>query len=279
MVVNEYILDAQTGAVRFKLPYTSDNWGAPVVVDLDLDGKKEILLDNDVFDSTGGLLFTCGPGGTANFPHPVNIDSDPEGEVLFANNGALVLCDTDGTELRRATWSSYGEISVDVAVVVAVLVVIGRAVRPVAVFGADHGEAVQRAVGAIEQLTRAVTVLSRGLVAVVDGRALLQGLGVDGLKHVILGVDVVVGAGGEETEQGGRQRQWLRVHAAHVRRVGRAMQGRIAGSDVSRGGASGGHASEPYASAVLRDISAQDRGPPGSQAHCGLMTASFMPPG
>ncbi|MCB9791349.1 MAG: hypothetical protein H6741_01365 [Alphaproteobacteria bacterium] len=107
IIINEYVLDPN-GNVLFTLAVTGDNWGAPVAADLDQDGFQEIMLASDVFDHTGTPLFRCGNGGVGSFPQPVNADSDPEGELLVAANGAMTLCDTNGSVIWTQSYSSYG---------------------------------------------------------------------------------------------------------------------------------------------------------------------------
>jgi hypothetical protein len=109
VIVNEYILDGATGSVVNTLDIASgSNWGAPAVADMNGDGFQEIMLENRTYDHTGTLLFSCGRGGVGSFPHPVNVDADPEGELLVAGNGQMTLCDDDGTQLWARSYSSYG---------------------------------------------------------------------------------------------------------------------------------------------------------------------------
>jgi hypothetical protein len=75
---------------------------------MDNDGTQEIMLENEVFDASGNLLWTCGTGGVGTFPQPVNVDSDDEGELLVAGFGRMTLCDDDGTQLWSRTYGSYG---------------------------------------------------------------------------------------------------------------------------------------------------------------------------
>ncbi len=97
VVANELVIDGQSGNVLATLqPQPSSTWGAPAVADLDGDGFQEIMLENGVYDSSGQLLFYCGSGGVGTFPHPVNVDADPAGEVLIANPSELVVCDNNG---------------------------------------------------------------------------------------------------------------------------------------------------------------------------------------
>ena len=110
VIMNEYVLDGATGAVLFTLDLSvaGSNWGAPAVADMDNDGTQEIMLENELFDASGNLLWTCGTGGVGTFPQPVNVDSDDEGELLVAGLGRMTLCDDDGTQLWSRTYGSYG---------------------------------------------------------------------------------------------------------------------------------------------------------------------------
>ncbi len=113
VVINETVLDAATGEYLVSLDIFSpaDNWGAPAIADMDLDGQQEILLMGTVFSGeTGDVIFTCGNAtGYGVFPHPVNVDDDPEAEMLVSYSGNTVLCDDDGTQLAtRASPSYYG---------------------------------------------------------------------------------------------------------------------------------------------------------------------------
>ncbi|MCB9759762.1 MAG: VCBS repeat-containing protein [Alphaproteobacteria bacterium] len=108
ILFNQFVLDAQ-GNILHSLSVTGgDPWGAPAAADLDQDGTQEILLSSDVFDANGNWMFTCGSGGVGSFPQPVNADSDAEGELLVAGNGAMTLCDSDGQQIWRQSYSSYG---------------------------------------------------------------------------------------------------------------------------------------------------------------------------
>lgn len=109
VIVNEYVLEGATGNVLFTLPTAGgNNWGAPAVADMDQDGDQEILLENQLYDTDGSLIFACGIGGTGSFPQPVNIDGDPEGEFLVAAPGQVTLCDDDGRQLWTHTSGGYG---------------------------------------------------------------------------------------------------------------------------------------------------------------------------
>ena len=113
-----HVLDGQTGAVitRFPLPLNSYDM-TPVAADLDLDGRMEILLENEVFDLDGTPLWRCGieAATDTNYPHPVNVDADPEGEVLLASDGKLTLCDDDGTVLWTENYTGTSASSMTVA--------------------------------------------------------------------------------------------------------------------------------------------------------------------
>jgi hypothetical protein len=85
------------------VPYVNGRaWMPPSVVDLDLDGLPEIVDSCRVFDEDGNVLWTT-PLGDARelgcFHAVVQADADPEGEVLWAAPGGLVLVDTDGTPI------------------------------------------------------------------------------------------------------------------------------------------------------------------------------------
>ncbi len=109
VIANQYVLDGPTGALVATLQGVSSNWGAPATADLDLDGVQEIMLENRVYRADGTFWFQCGAGGVGSFPHPVNADSDNEGEVLVSRSGSLTLCDNTGVELWTRTHSGpYG---------------------------------------------------------------------------------------------------------------------------------------------------------------------------
>jgi len=109
IIVNEVVFDGATGAVVATLAIDgTNNWGAPVVADMDGDGIQEILLENRMYDASGSLRMTCGEGGIGTFPHPVNVDSDLQGEWLVAAPGLMTLCDDDGSVLWTRSYYSYG---------------------------------------------------------------------------------------------------------------------------------------------------------------------------
>lgn len=108
VIVNEFVFDGATGAVLFKLAIAAGQWGAPAAADMDGDGLMEVMLENRMYDHTGALVMQCGTAGLATFPHPVNVDADPEGEFLVAGNGMMTLCDDDGATLWTRPYSSYG---------------------------------------------------------------------------------------------------------------------------------------------------------------------------
>jgi hypothetical protein len=109
IVVNDYILDGATGAVVARLAISgADNWGAPALADMDGDGVMEVLLENRVYRADGSLVYACGAGGTGTFPHPVDIDGDPQGELLVAAPSRITLCDHTGAALWSRPHSSYG---------------------------------------------------------------------------------------------------------------------------------------------------------------------------
>jgi hypothetical protein len=78
-------------------------WRTPVVGDLDLDGKKEIILGNTVFNARGKPLWSVTPSGfaTSCFAALVNVDSDDEAEVAFSCGAELILTEDDGTIIGR----------------------------------------------------------------------------------------------------------------------------------------------------------------------------------
>ncbi len=118
LVVNEYVYNAATGEFLFNLDTSyPNNWGAPAIADMDLDGQQEILLYGSVFSGeTGDLIFTCGsPTYDGVFPHPVNVDEDPEAELLVSYNTATVLCDDDGALLHSRPSPAYYGAAIAVA--------------------------------------------------------------------------------------------------------------------------------------------------------------------
>lgn len=99
VIANQLILDAASGTLVGTLQGVSVVWGAPATADMDLDGIQEIMIENMLFSHDGTLRWSCGTGGVGSFPHPVNADADPEGELLVSRGGQLTLCDDDGTRL------------------------------------------------------------------------------------------------------------------------------------------------------------------------------------
>jgi len=83
-------------------------WRAPVVTDLDGDGRQEILLANQVFDASGASLFTVptAPDTLASFAAIVQADDDPYAEIAWAAGPELILAEHTGEVITRAELST-----------------------------------------------------------------------------------------------------------------------------------------------------------------------------
>lgn len=106
VLAQEAILDGADGSLLATLPArgASFSYTQHVVADLDLDGRGEIVYDGDVHDASGALLWEGLPPGLGSMSHAmvVDVDGDPEGEVVMASDLELAIYDTDGTELATA---------------------------------------------------------------------------------------------------------------------------------------------------------------------------------
>ncbi|SEU28813.1 choice-of-anchor A family protein [Stigmatella erecta] len=79
---NELLCFENTGALKFRaVTSQTANYGAPAFADLNGDGRTEILLAADVFDSQGKLLWTR--GSASPFPFAADIDQDGSQEVII----------------------------------------------------------------------------------------------------------------------------------------------------------------------------------------------------
>ena len=67
----------------------------PVVVDIDLDGRLEIITGRRVIDAATGASQAIAPDSEDGFVGAANFDDDPEGEIVRVNDGNLTIFNHD----------------------------------------------------------------------------------------------------------------------------------------------------------------------------------------
>ncbi len=77
-----------------------------IAADIDLDGEQEVIVGNAAYSKNGSSMMTTGQGD--GFPAVGNFDSDPEGEIVVAMQGKVVLYDTDGSQIWSLAITSGG---------------------------------------------------------------------------------------------------------------------------------------------------------------------------
>ncbi len=78
-------------------PQNASCWRSPVVADIDLDGRQEILLGNSVFDPSGAIEWSASGSGTSCFAAVADLDSDAEAEVIMSFGNTVTIYQHDGT--------------------------------------------------------------------------------------------------------------------------------------------------------------------------------------
>ncbi len=101
VLAQEAVLDGTTGDLLDSLPSRGFSYTQHVAADLDLDGTAEIVYDGDVHDADGTLRWSGLSPGMAGMVHSMvlNLDGDPEGEVVMTSDNTLTFYDTDGAAL------------------------------------------------------------------------------------------------------------------------------------------------------------------------------------
>ena len=108
VIVSSSVYDGKTGTLKWNADDTSLNL-ASVVVDLDMDGKLELVTGLRAFDAQGTLLWDRtdlieGNGFFADlinrvgvYPLVANLDDDPFPEILLAAGPGVYILEHDGT--------------------------------------------------------------------------------------------------------------------------------------------------------------------------------------
>lgn len=97
-VLTEFaILDGATGALLVTL--SGSGWHPPIPADLDLDGKKEIVMPHRVLSSAGAVLWKLQYSESSMFGAVLNTDPDPQAEVMMNSSSGLYLRQHDGTPI------------------------------------------------------------------------------------------------------------------------------------------------------------------------------------
>jgi hypothetical protein len=108
VIAQATVLEGRTGAERFT--YTVAGYFLdPVSADLDGDGRAEIVSDGSVFANDGTRLWTgLTPRDSFSFVYGMvlDVDGDPDGEVVQAESDRISVFDADGRALASARFSS-----------------------------------------------------------------------------------------------------------------------------------------------------------------------------
>ena len=108
VIAQEHVLEGKTGTERFSYP-VSGFFLDPTAADLDGDGRAEILAGGGVFGSDGTLRWTgLTPRDVSSLVYNMvlDVDGDPDGEVVQAENNRVSVFDADGRALASARFSS-----------------------------------------------------------------------------------------------------------------------------------------------------------------------------
>ncbi len=101
ILYGDLLVDGTSGQVLVSLPRGPfQNAPYTVTADLDGDGIQEILRNGQRLAPGGGVLLDHGRGADRTYiPVLVDVDDDPELEVLWLGSGHFMTVDTDGTVL------------------------------------------------------------------------------------------------------------------------------------------------------------------------------------
>jgi hypothetical protein len=114
VIVSTAVFDGATGALKWNAADATLSFST-IVVDLDGDGKLDLLTGLQAYDSTGTLMWdrtdlTQGNGFFADVinlvgvaPIVVNMDDDPEPEIVLAGGPGIFVLEHDGTNKLDAS--------------------------------------------------------------------------------------------------------------------------------------------------------------------------------
>jgi hypothetical protein len=101
VIVGRVILDGSDGTELGRGQYgIGDGSGigsTSFAVDIDLDGKQEVITGNAAYTKNGSLLY--GGQGADGYVAVANFDNDPEGEVVVVNSSTIRLLNHDYSEI------------------------------------------------------------------------------------------------------------------------------------------------------------------------------------
>lgn len=103
VIVDGYVLDGATGAIEatMELPDVVMYYRGPLVADLDLDGKRDIVIGDSRYAPDGTMLWSFDGEARSAFPAPVQLDDDPEAEIALSLDYEVLFLEADGTERFR----------------------------------------------------------------------------------------------------------------------------------------------------------------------------------
>ena len=114
LVAEDLVVDGDTGetlSFGFSPSRTDMIWRTTAVYDLDFDGDPEVFSGDQLFSSSGDLLWTGESLTTASKGHwslAAEVDGDPESELIAIHNGLWDMYDADGSLLARRTIDTNG---------------------------------------------------------------------------------------------------------------------------------------------------------------------------
>lgn len=113
VVIGDLVLEGSTGAFRFEggggrgyYPAYEEVGYHAFPVDLDGDGRMEIVAGRDLYDPDGAVLCAVDEDYDDGFPAAADLDGDGEGEFVTVGNGQVRVFDADCSLL--ASWSIEG---------------------------------------------------------------------------------------------------------------------------------------------------------------------------
>jgi hypothetical protein len=111
VITQTLLINGQTGTLitNFGAP-AGIPYYIPTVADIDLDGEQEILIGRNVYRPDGTIKWShTVAGGYGHWAAPVNIDGDPEAEIVIVGGSQVGYYEHDGTLIRMVSTAAAAQ--------------------------------------------------------------------------------------------------------------------------------------------------------------------------